>query len=176
MKSILRSVFILLFFFPLGIVNSAAPPPDTNAKVKSVFVYNFTKYIEWPKNYKEGSFVIGVLGNSPVVPELSQMASSKKVGTQPLEIKVFLSVSAITKCHILYVSEDMAGSLKDVINKVKGSSTLIVTEKAGMARQGSAINFIVQENKQKFELNKANAEKYSLSVSSNLTTFAIVVE
>lgn len=150
---------------------------DTNAKIKAVFLYNFTKYIEWPPSYKEGPFVIGVLGNnSALMTELNKMASAKMAGTQKFEIRNLTSFEGSTKCHILYIQPDKGGELPEVISKARGKSTLIVTEKPGLARQGSAINFVVQDNKTKFELNKANAEKYNLKVSSNLSSLAIVVE
>lgn len=150
---------------------------DTNAKIKAVFLYNFTKYIEWPPAYKEGNFVIGVLGtNATLMAELNKLASAKMAGTQKFEIRNLTSFEGSTKCHILYIQPDKGGDLAEVVSKVKGKSTLIVTEKPGLARQGSAINFVVQDNKTKFELNKANAEKYNLKVSSNLSSLAIVIE
>lgn len=170
-------ILIILFLLPLVVVNCAPPPPpDTNAKIKSVFVYNFTKYIDWPAPYKQGNFIIGVLGSTSMLTELSTMAATKKVGSQTLEVKMFPSPEAVGKCHILYVSADMASNFKEITNKIKGNSTLLVTEKSGLAKQGAAINFVVQDNKQKFELNKSNAEKYDLSISSTLTSLAIVVQ
>jgi hypothetical protein len=59
---------------------------------------------------------------------------------------------------------------------VKSKSTLIVTDKAGMAKKGAAINFIYADNKQKFELNKSNIEKYDLKVSQSLVKLSIEVE
>jgi hypothetical protein len=149
---------------------------DTTSKIKAVFVYNFTKYIEWPSAYKTGNFVIGILGSSNIFNELNNMAATKKAGSQTFEIKPFSNAAAISKCHILFVSQDYAASMKDVLAKIKGNSTLVVTEKPGLAKQGAAINFVVQDNKQKFELNKANAEKYDLKVSSNLESLAIKVD
>jgi hypothetical protein len=63
-----------------------------------------------------------------------------------------------------------------VLKKIKGMSTLVVTEKAGLARKGSVINFINVENKQKFELNKTNANKNGLVVSSNLMSLGIAID
>ena len=63
-----------------------------------------------------------------------------------------------------------------VIAKVKGKSTLVVTDKSGMAKQGASINFVSIDNKQKFELNKSNLAKMDLKVSSSLVQLAIVVE
>lgn len=175
MKKIFQKFFLVLLL-PLMAAAPATPPPDTNAKIKSSYLMNFTKYIEWPGNYKEGSFVIGVLGSSSLVDELNKMAATKKVGLQNIEVKNFSSPSAVSKCHVLYVTPEMSTSLRDVLGKIKGQSTLVVTEKSGMAKQGAAINFLVLDNKLKFELNKNNAEKHNLAVGSSLLPMAILVD
>jgi len=152
------------------------PKEDTNAKIKAVYLYNFSKYVEWPDDYKSGNFVVTVVGsNSSLLSELDKMAQ-KKVGSQTISIKNISSCSALEKSNIVFVPFESSGQLIDVISKCKSQSTLIVTEKAGLAKQGSAINFIIKENKQLFELNKANAERYKLKVSSNLSALAITVE
>ena len=85
-------------------------------------------------------------------------------------------MDGLAKSNILYIAPDVTISLGDVVSKLKGKSTLLVTEKSGYAKQGAAINFVVMENKQKFELNKTNAEKYSLKVSAALENLAIPVQ
>ena len=152
-------------------------PNASNAKLKASYIYNFTKYINWPDKYKEGNFVIGVLGTSTFYNDLTALLSTKTVGSQKFEIKSFTSAESVSGiCHILFVPVENSSMLPDVLKKMKGKSTLIVTEKPGLAKQGSAINFVVENNKQKFELNKSNIEKYSLKVSSTLTSLAIAVE
>ena len=152
-------------------------PNASNAKLKASYIYNFTKYINWPDKYKEGNFVIGVLGTSTFYNDLTALLSTKTVGSQKFEIKSYTNAESVTGiCHILFVPAENSGMLPDVVKKMKGKSTLIVTEKPGLAKQGAAINFVVENNKQKFELNKSNIEKYSLKVSSTLTSLAIAVE
>ncbi|MBI4945879.1 MAG: YfiR family protein [Bacteroidetes bacterium] len=165
-------------------------PNISNSKIKAIFLYNFTKYINWPDKYKEGNFVIGILGTSPFYNDLNTLIhgradnekeikkdSKKKVGNQEFEIKNFLNIESITgTCHILFIPADHSADLPEVLKKMKGKSTLIVTEKAGLARQGAAINFVIENNKQRFELNKINIEKYNLKVSSTLEALAIKVE
>jgi len=137
---------------------------------------NFTKLIEWPASYREGNFVVGVVGNSPLYTELTKMAKTKKVSNQSLEIRRFGNVDDIAKCHILFVSENKSEDLSSVVSKVKPNSTLIITAKQGLVEKGSGINFIVKNNRQKFELNKKNVEKYKLKVSSNLEALAFSVK
>ena len=148
---------------------------DTNAKIKAVYIYNFTKYIEWPKEYREQSFVIGVLGDTPLLGELKGMASSKKVFGQSIVVKKFGSSAEISKCHILYIPADCKETLSTISGKVNNYSTLLVTDKPGLAKQGSAINFVIMQNRQKFELNESNAVKYNLKVSNSLEALAILV-
>jgi hypothetical protein len=149
---------------------------DTPSKIKATFIYNFTKYIEWPPSYKQGNFVIGIVGTTPLFKDLSAMAATKKAGAQPFEIQSYPNVNAISKCHLLFVASDNAANIKEITSKVKGYSTLIVSERPGCAKLGAAINFVIQENKQRFELNKANAEKYNLKIGSSLAGLAILVE
>lgn len=152
-------------------------PNSSNAKIKATFIYNFTKYIDWPEKYKEGNFVIGVLGTTSFYNDLTTLLSKKSVGGQNFEVKSYTTIESVsTVCHILFIPAENSGMLPDVLKKLKGKSTLIVTEKAGMAKQGSGINFVVDNNKQRFELNKNNVEKYNLRVSSTLTALAIAVE
>lgn len=152
-------------------------PNSGNAKLKASFIYNFTKYIDWPEKYKEGNFVIGVLGTSAFYNDLTALLSTKTVGNQKFEIKSFTSAESVAGiCHILFIPAENSAMLPDILKKMKGKSTLIVTEKSGLAKQGSAINFIVENNKQRFELNKTNIAKYNLKVSSTLFALAIQVE
>ena len=174
--SVKKIAFIL---FSLLIIHTGFKPAgaiDTNAKIKAVFIYNFTKYIEWPNSYKEGEFTIGVIGESPLYSELTKMTQTKKVANQSLHVKKFSSVDEISRCHILYLSKDKSGEISSLLKSLKNNSTLIVTEETGLVDKGAGINFIIKDNRQKFELNKGNVEKYKLKVSSSLEALAFTVK
>lgn len=173
MKKIV-SIFVLFFILASGFKSTVAI--DTNAKIKAVFIYNFTKYIEWPQSYKEGEFTIGIIGETSLYSELIKMTETKKVANQTLEVKKFATPADISKCHILYVSKDNSSDLSEIIKKLKNNSTLLVTEENGLMDKGSGINFIIKDNRQKFELNKSNVERYKLKVSSNLEALAFTVK
>lgn len=173
-----RIALILLSALLVSTGLTNAPSDDANAKIKVIYIYNFTKYIEWPQNYKEGHFVISILGNSPgLLSELDNMRNAKKkAGNQDFEFKSISSIDAESKCHILFIPSGSDVKIADITAKLKGKSTLIITEKPGSIKQGAMINFIVQDSKQKFELNKANAEKYNLKISSALSALAVSPE
>lgn len=170
---------ILIFFSIIWCTSWITDKPnvaeEANAKIKAIYIYNFTKYIEWPDSYKSGNFIIGVMGNNAaLINELNKMAASKTVGSQKLEIKT-LSSPDVT-CHILYLLSDNSSQLSEVIEKNKSKSTLIITDKAGLAAKGAGINFVIHENKQKIELNRSNIERYKLKVATSLVDLAIEVK
>lgn len=150
---------------------------DPVAKGKAIFIYNFTRYFEWPEAMKSGNFVIQVIGsNSNINSELTKLANAKQVGNQKIELKVSNSFDASEKSHIVFILSDASDALKDVAAKNKGKGSLIVTEKPGLAKLGSAINFVAVDNKQKFEYSKSNASKAGLKTSDELNNLAIVVD
>ncbi len=167
-----KNSIILLVIFLLLI-------PAVNAqseKLQTVFIYNFTKHIEWPPDYSSGDFVIGVLGNSAIIQEMENLAESRKIGNQKIVVKKYRTIDDIGLCNIIFIPKNKSGEIGNVLSKVKKYSTLIITEKEGLTAAGAAINFVVKNNKQKFELKKSNATKYGLKVSSDLERLAIIVQ
>ncbi len=173
----MKHLIILVLAFACLSASRTDPKEDTNAKIKAVYLYNFSKNVEWPEEYKNGSFVITFVGNnSSLLSELDKMAAQKTLGNQQISVKSVSSISGIEKSHIIFVPFESSALLGEIITKIKGNSILIVTEKPGLAKQGSAINFISKDNKQAFEINKANAEHYKLKINSNLMKLATLIE
>lgn len=175
MKFLIKySLLFVLAFTSLGFQQQQGFDP--NAKVKAVFLYNFTKYFEWPEKMRSGNFIIHIIGtNANLNQELNKMASSKQVGNQKLEIKTSTSLDASLQPHIIFILSESSDMLKEISSKYKGKGSLIVTEKSGLAKAGSAINFVVAESKQRFEYNEGNAVKAGLKTGDGLNSLAIAI-
>ncbi|MBN4072198.1 YfiR family protein [Flavobacteriales bacterium AH-315-E23] len=173
MKALYKIPVILLFLISSGFT-PVQTNDNTNAKIKATFIYNFTRYIEWPAEAKKGNFEIGVLGNTPLYAELIEMQRKTTRGAQPFLIKKYLSVSSIGKCHMIFISKANSGEMDAIVKKFKGKSTLIISEKPGLIEKGD-INFVVTNNKQGFEINRGNIAGHSLSIASSLQAFATKV-
>jgi hypothetical protein len=162
---------VFLMFLILGFNNLYSQSSIPAAQ--SVFIYNFTRLIEWPADYKSGDFNIGVIGSGEVFNELKNYTASKMVGAQPIKVVKFNNVAEIAKCHILFVAYGKTKDLAEIISKLGGSKTLIVSENKSAIDKGAAINFIIMEDKLKFELKTANASNIGLKIHSNLENMAI---
>ena len=119
-------------------------------KFKALFMYNFTKYIEWPQAKQSGDFVIGVIGNSAIVGELETIAQKKTVGAQTIKVKQISSADDVSKLHIVYVTEDKSGEAAALAGKVKGKGVVLITDKPGLAKSTSGINYIKKDGKPNF--------------------------
>ncbi|MCS6823699.1 MAG: YfiR family protein [Cytophagaceae bacterium] len=165
----------LVVFLSLLLVYIPAAIAQVNYKMHSLFIYKFTQYIEWPASASSGDFVIGVVGNSPIISELEALASSKKVGTRNIVVKKLTSSSDPNGCHILFISESQSAHIGTLAGKLTNSPVLILSESEGGAKKGAGINFIIVDDKMKFELNKSAIEKRGLKISADLVKLAIVV-
>lgn len=162
------SIFLLLFLFAFGKAHAQSSIPAA----QSVFIYNFTRLIEWPADYKSGDFTIGVIGSGEVFNELKNYTASKMVGVQPIKVVRFNATAEISKCHILFVGYGKTKELAEMLSKLGGGSTLIVSENKAAIDKGSAINFVIIEDKLKFELKTSNASSVGLKIHSNLENMA----
>ncbi len=167
MKRLLHIVSYLILI-NIGLYGQMGIP-----KAQAMFIFNFSRLIEWPGPYKNGPFIIGILGTSPVADELDVYTKGKKVGTQDIQIIRYKTVQEITTCHILFIPFSRSKQLAEISSVLEGKSTLLITEKTGALKEGAAINFIILEDKLKFELNASNASKYGIKISSKLEEMSL---
>ena len=174
----MRKIFILIIFTLVSVTSSygqGMSTTNTRAKFKSLFIYNFTKYTEWPENYKKGDFVIGVVSDSDLADALEQAAATKKINSQNVVVKRINSTDDISQCHVLYVNGKTSAEVSPFIEKAKGFSCLIITEGTGMIESVAAINFVIVGSAIKFEMNKSRFENRDLIVSNSLDKLATKV-
>jgi len=136
----------------------------------ALYVYNFVRYIEWPVSSQNGNFVIGVVGESPVSDELEKIIVNKKVNSQTVILKRFSSPDQVTFCHVLFISEKYCDKVEGITNS--RNNTFMICERKGMTSKSSAINFIKQDAKIRFEINKENIKKSGLYVNNQLEFLA----
>lgn len=167
-------LFALSWFVQEAKAQSGFKKPESH--IQSIFIYNFTKYVQWPEEYNTGDFVIGVLGETELIEELRKLAGEKKVNGRTIVVKKYVSLNEMDqKCHILYIAYDSSNLLSNVLQKVGEKSTLIITQKDGLGRTGSLINFVSVSGKPRFEINVSALARNRLRCAQQLMTIAIVI-
>ena len=159
-----------------GLLALCATTKAQDEKFKALFMFNFTKYIEWPQAKQSGDFVIGVIGNSSIVDELNAIASKKTVGAQTIKVKQVSSADDVTKMHIVYVTEGKSGEASGVAGQIKGKGVVLITDKAGFAQTTSGINYIKKDGKPNFEVSGKHLSEAGVKVSSQLMALGTPVD
>jgi hypothetical protein len=148
----------------------------TDYKIQANIIYRFTKYIDWPASKKNGDFIIGIVGESPLYDDLKTLSATKTVGNQKIAVVKMSSSASSYNCHMLFISEEESSSLKRIAGLTAGVPVLIISESDGLAHKGSCINFITVDERLKLEINKSNVEQRSLHIASELLELGIIIK
>lgn len=138
-------------------------------------INTFTKYIQWP-DLNENSFVIGVLSYPPLAAELRSTCLNRKAGGKNIVIKELNSIEELNSCQIAFIPAFKSKALPEIVRISKDAPVLIITNKPGLALQGSGINFILKEGKIQFEVSPSNIESHGLKVSGTLRSLGILID
>jgi len=170
---------VILFAGALSLfAGTKAVAQKLNYELVSMYVYNFTKYIEWPHDRSNTDFIVGVYGESPVTAMLTKYISGKHVGQRIISVKILHAPDELGTCSIVFVPQESSAKLKDLSTQIKGKPVLIVSEKYGQSKKGAGISIYLDEDddeKTKFEINKTNVTADGLIISTNLLKLAAQV-
>lgn len=176
-----RLVFCLAFVLIAGssvrLCGQAPAIVDREPEIKAAYLYNFGRYVEWPpKAIAPKEFIIGVVGDSPVVAPLGTIAASKKINGRSVTVRRFRTEKDFKDCNMLYVPAGQDPKVVAGILKAAGkSATLIVGEDANFALQQGHIGFYSSQNNWKFEINNKSAGNAGLKISSKLLSLGRIV-
>ena len=161
---------LLLSFFMLAAVN------DINAqlqKSQAAYIYNFTRFIEWPSNSMQNEFVIGVFGkNHPITSELNASASQRTVGSSKVKVVEFANIDQVSGCHILFVPDERSSNLKKINEKFSNTPMIVITEEQDWTPAEATINFMVVDSKLAFKINQAQFKDKNMKVSDKLVALS----
>ena len=160
---------MLLAAFVFG--SFSAGTEGNEYQVKAMFVFNFTKYVEWPESKSGDVFTIGIIGESEIIEPLEHIATQKKVGDKKIAVKL-LSPESEEYCNIIIVSKSRLNKQEQVEKKYSGKGVLIISDES---QRSAAINLVTRDNKIRFEINQSLARSGGIKISSQLLSLAVEV-
>jgi YfiR/HmsC-like len=141
-----------------------------------VLLLKIARGIQWPNETQSKSFVIGVLSYTPLADELKNSVATIKKGKLPIVIRELSSPDECDDCDVLFLPSFKSKSLPAVLSRIGNNSTLVVTNKFNLTREGSGINFILQEGKIKYEINPGAIEKRGMRISADIRNMGSVLQ
>lgn len=166
--------YSLLIILMLGCL---APPLHAQTGAKSeniiaVYIYNFTKFLEWPQDNPPKEFNIYILGEGEITESLSQLASSKMINDREIRVSNITKPGEANNCQILFLAEYNDRDLDSIIAMSTKRNILTVSYDGGMCEKGIAINFIQKKNKIRFEINIESLNRAGITANTQLLNLA----
>jgi len=172
-------MFILPAIFLLLISNIA------NAKtfklgeyeIKAAFIYNFTKFIEWPKETfadDQTPIKICIVGDDPFGDAFESIQGKTAKGRK-MTIERVSSNKDLKKCNIAFISSSEREHISKIVESSIALNILTIADTESYIKKGVVINFIVKDNKVSFAINIDAAKRSELQISSILLRLAKII-
>ncbi|MEY2838464.1 MAG: hypothetical protein RJB60_763 [Pseudomonadota bacterium] len=139
------------------------------AQVKAAYLLKFGAYVDWPGHafaQANSPFVIGVHGSTPILMHLEQAATGRSVNGHPVEIRRIQRQDPLQGVHILFVAGHEQQRITDLTAWTKGVPLLTVSDDS--EPRGSTINFVVVDDRVRFDISLASSEEAGIRISSRL--------
>lgn len=185
MATVTRMIWLLvvaltMLALPCEEITVAADAPEVSEEqVKSAFLINFPKYVDWPPNAfaeTNSPIVVAVFGETGLDQDLQKMIKGKTIMGRPLVFKRVTATEEFTSgCHVLFIDAATVQRTPDILSKLTGVSVLTVGESDGFLDSGGVIRLARRDRKVRLEVNLAAAGRAHLKISSKLLSVADVV-
>jgi YfiR/HmsC-like len=172
-------MLVLLLLLAQAARSFAADPQTlTEYQIKAGFFFNFTRFVDWPEsafvNASSPVFVC-ILGETPLTDLVTDVALGKVVNGRAVSIRRVKASDDLRQCNLLFISAEEERHTAEILASLKKANTLTVGETPGFAQAGGMINFSIQENRVKLELNLEATTRAGLKVNSKLIAVARLV-
>lgn len=175
-------------------------------QLKSAFIYNFMKFVEWPDpniaqpnataELQTEPLVVGIVGQDPFGEALDAIAE-KKIKNRPIHvvriegIEEFLKKNtgaggmdsyrkargqALQRCQVLFISRSEKNRTSELLSILGDQSILTISDNENFLQAGGMISLVMEGNKIRFDIHLGATEKKKLKISSQLLNLARYVE
>jgi hypothetical protein len=146
--------------------------------VKAAYLFNFSRFVEWPAKTAEtadGSFAICVLGRDPFGTALNTTVARETIAGKTVVAKQIISPQDADHCRVLFISSSEDRRLKQILDVLGTASILTVSDLPRFTERGGMVQFVLAENRVRFEVNSATTGRAGLILSSELLKVAVNV-
>jgi hypothetical protein len=148
-------------------------------QVKAVFLFNFSRFVEWPASAfaaPDSPFVVGVFGHDPFGTDLDAVVKGESVNGRPLVVRRVRDAAEAAQCQILFIHQSEEQRLNELLSALDRHSTLTVSDLPGGAQHGVMIRLVTEGGRVRMRIDIESARAAALVISSNLLRSAEIVQ
>jgi hypothetical protein len=170
-------------FLALGWVSVPASlagelPALPEHQLKALYLFNFTRYVEWPDQAFGGTntcYTIGIAGSQEICADLRQITNQKTIHERKIQVRQIDCADDARGCHIVYLGPRSGALAAEVLNAVSHKPVLTVGEMEDFIALGGMVHFAREDKKLRVEINLEASQQAHLSFSARLLPIARVI-
>jgi hypothetical protein len=174
LKSKRLAIVISLIAFAASFAAGARLEPSEYG-LKSVFLYQFCRFMEWPSSAfssPNDPLIIGVVGEDPFGSLLREAVAGETYHGRPIRIEHYRNPREIKRCHLLFVSRSEMEEMAEILSRVSGKNVITVGETDGFLEHGGMIALTADHDRVRLQVNASNLRAANVDVSSKLLRVA----
>ena len=164
--------FVAQMFLAQSAAQATAP---TQHEVEAAYLYNFAKFVTWPPTAKSDVLNVCILGEDPFGATLDQIVDGEQIDGRHLAVRRLADEQTVQQCALLFIGDSESSHLDRDLSVVANRPILTVSDIPGFMQDGGTIEFVLQEDRVRFEVNLNAARKCGIVLSSQLLKVATKV-
>jgi hypothetical protein len=164
------SRLLLALLLTVVIAGQAQAESGSEAAVKTAFLFNFFKFIEWPPAAaSQSTYSLCTTANDQLGDSLSVL-ESKTIGSKSMVIRRGINGKDLENCHMVFIgsSENYAAIIRDL----KDLPVVTVSAQPDFIDQGGMIGLVQTDSRLGFEINLDAANADGVHISAQLLKLA----
>jgi len=171
---ILAALVMMLCLLPLS-TTEAASAEERKVSLTIAFIYNITKFIQWPKTdqaYADDVLPVCFTGMQRWEYLIAQKLWGKTTGKRKVIARFLQQPEDAKQCAVLYIGSQRPVHYLHAINHLPEQNVLTISENRDFLYYGGIMRFFTERNKLRFEVNIQAAQKANVHISSKLLGLA----
>jgi hypothetical protein len=151
------------------------PEQAAEYNLKAVFLFNFTKFVEWPADAfpdEKSPLELCILGENLIGPSLDAVVANETWNGRPIAVRRLARGADPQGCHMLFLDRAEREHQAEILAGLRGSNVLSIGETDRFLKDGGLIRFFLEVKRVRFEVNLPAVEKTPIKISSKLLRLA----
>ncbi|HSU06075.1 MAG TPA: YfiR family protein [Acetobacteraceae bacterium] len=169
-------VIVVWFIVRIGAVR--AEGSQLELAVKATYLYKLAPFVEWPNPAAEfpgNVFPICIAGRDPFGAVLDRAVSGQSVAGHPIVVRRYQVITGNPGCAVVYITGSDTEPAAVILAALHAAPVLTVTDQDFDPKVKGIINFVVRDNRVRFQIDEATAAEDGLTISSKLLSLAVSV-
>ena len=147
--------------------------------IKAIYLEKIIELTDWPAALAMDdtlkAFVACVIGDSPINKKLDKVYSSAKILNKRVELRYVEQPEDIPDCHVLFIAGSEKEHLSKILNVTRNKPILTISDTAGFGTKGVLLNFYLDNENVRFEINEKAALESGLNFNYRLKKVARII-